>query len=321
MGDAKNYIPKWHLISIGLILVAGIVFAIGVVQPLAESEALHHEVLAALVVEEEEVQMSRAERVARALVQAYPRRVLKAEYRNGDWAVLLRDTWFYYAEGRLLPYELRYRIDQYRPIAFYDNYPRELPPWTPPTQEQISRFQAMVADRTGALSRAPHFFDTLYRARSHAESYSRMKTIRFLGRNVTVHHAILEEVALVEYRIREKSRTDRSVLTWIYNIDRIYGWHWRNVGGTQTRSFHAYGVAIDIIPRNLGGRAVYWRWTGPNWFNVPHERRHHPPDGVILAFQERGFVWGGKWPFFDTIHFEFRPEVMILNGIEMSTLR
>jgi hypothetical protein len=131
----------------------------------------------------------------------------------------------------------------------------------------------------------------------------------------------MEELTLVEDAILQAALTDTRVRAWIYDIDRVYGWHWRNVGGTQSRSFHAYGVAVDIIPRTLGGRSVYWRWAGPNWFNIPHERRHHPPDAVIRAFQERGFVWGGKWSAFDTIHFEFRPEVMILNGIPMSTIR
>ena len=322
MSISQGIFLKRQLIAIGLILAAGIVFAIGIVTPHVEKQNLPAEVEAAVLPPEEEVehQMCRAEQVTRALVKAYPRRVLKAEFRNGDWAVLLRDTWFYYAEGRLLPEELLYRKDQYRPIAFY-NYPRELLPWTPPTPEQVARFREMTTARAALPPRAPHFFDTLYRARSHAESYRRVKTIRFLGHPVTVHHAILEELSLVEERIQEAARTEPRIWTWINNIDRVYGWHWRNVAGTQSRSFHAYGAAIDIMPRALGGRAVFWRWAGPHWYNIPHERRYHPPETVIRIFEEQGFVWGGKWTLFDTIHFEFRPEVMILNGIELSTVR
>jgi hypothetical protein len=26
-------------------------------------------------------------------------------------------------------------------------------------------------------------------------------------------------------------------------------------------------------------------------------------------------VWGGKWMLFDTIHFEYRPEILILSGL------
>jgi hypothetical protein len=28
-----------------------------------------------------------------------------------------------------------------------------------------------------------------------------------------------------------------------------------------------------------------------------------------------GFIWGGKWLFFDTMHFEYRPEILILSGM------
>ncbi|MCL2233110.1 MAG: M15 family metallopeptidase [Treponema sp.] len=318
---------KRQVIMIGLILAAGIVFALGMVSPHTEPLVFYEEFeieaeAAELILPPEDIpEPTRAERIMRALVKAYPRRVLKVEYRNGDWAVLLRDTWFYYAEGRLLPGDLLYRIPQYRPLAFYDNYPREMPSWTPPTPEQVARFREWSGARAAQLPRAPHFFDTLYRARSFQESYTRVKTMRFLGNPVTVHHAIMEELALVERRILDLAETDTRVRAWVSNIDRVYGWHWRNVGGTQTRSFHAYGVAVDIMPRVSGGRPVYWRWAGPNWFNIPYERRYHPPNAVVEAFEAYGFVWGGKWSFFDTIHFEFRPEVIILSGIEMSTVR
>ncbi len=38
-----------------------------------------------------------------------------------------------------------------------------------------------------------------------------------------------------------------------------------------------------------------------------------PP--TVLVFERQGFVWGGKWFFFDTMHFEYRPELLLLNPI------
>ena len=266
-------------------------------------------------------QPDRAEQVVRALVQAYPQRVLRAEFRNGDWAVLLRDTWFYYADGRMLPEHLRSRASEYSPIAFY-NYPRELPPWTAPSPEQVNRFRSMTETRAGSRTpRAHYFFDTLYRAHNHTESYQRVKTLRFLGFSVMVHYSILEELSLVEERILAAAQTDPRVRAWINGTGTVSGWTWRTMAGSQSRSFHSYGTAIDIQPRSLGGREIYWQWAGPAWWNIPHEGRHHPPDAVIQAFESYGFVWGGKWLFFDTMHFEYRPEVFILNDIAMATLR
>jgi len=312
-------ILKRKSIVLGIILAAGIVFFIGMVWPHAGSSELKAE-LEEEATSAEDPQPSRAEQVTKALAAAYPRRVLQAEYRNGDWAVLLRDTWFYYAEGRMLPEEMRHRVSEYSPIAFY-NYPRELPPWTAPTPELLERFRELTEARATRRQRAPYFFDALYRARNRAESYERVKTIRFLGIQVNVHYMIMEDLSLVEEQIRAAARTDPRVRTWINNIESLAGWNWRNVAGTQSRSFHAYGAAIDTIPRSTGGRAMYWLWAGPEWFNIPHEGRYHPPEAVIKAFEAHGFVWGGKWLFFDTIHFEYRPEVIILNGMELATLR
>jgi hypothetical protein len=267
---------------------------------------------------------NRAEKITKALVAAYPRRVLKAEFRNGDWAVLLRDTWYYYAEGRFLPEELLHRVAEYEPVLFYEDYPRELPPWSELTSEQI-RWIHEITERRNARTRprSHYFFDALYRAHNHNEAYERVKTIRFLGNNVTVHYSILGYLSLVEEHILAASRTNAQVQAWINNINNLAGWSWREVADTQARSFHSYGAAIDILPRSLGGREIYWLWASnhrQDWWNIPFERRYHPPNAVIQAFESYGFVWGGKWPFFDTMHFEFRPEIFILNNIELSTL-
>ena len=33
-------------------------------------------------------------------------------------------------------------------------------------------------------------------------------------------------------------------------------------------------------------------------------------DDIRAACERHGFVWGGKWLHFDTMHFEFRPELL-----------
>ena len=314
----KNNLKRTSIV-LGLILATGIIFLSGMARPQVELSYSQAELVPAAL-SHEQYPPSRAEQVVRALVAAYPRRVLRAEFRNGDWAVLLRDTWFYYAEGRMLPEELRHRASEYSPIAFY-NYPSELPPWTPPSPEQINRFRDINNERAARRARAPYFFDALYRASNRSQAYDRVKTLRFLGHPVLIHYAILEDLSLVEELILTAARTDPEVRAWINNIGSVVGWNWRNVAGSQSRSFHAYGVAVDILPRSPGGRAIYWLWAGPEWWNIPHERRYHPPDVVIRAFESYGFVWGGKWLFFDTMHFEYRPEVIILNGMELSSLR
>jgi hypothetical protein len=266
----------------------------------------------------------RAEQVMKALAAAYPGRVGPAEFRKttpaetGDWAVQVDGVWFYFAQGRLLPEQLRNRYAEYDPQPFY-RYSAELPAWHDPTPEENQRFRDSASGRAAnPPKRSQHFFDALWRASSREESYDRVKTMRFLGRTVLVHYSIMEELALVEERILEAAKNSAQVRQWINRIDTLAGWNWRTIADTQSRSFHAYGTALDLLPGSHGGLQTYWLWTAenfPSWWAVPYERRSHPPEAVIKAFEEYGFIWGGKWLFFDTMHFEYRPEILLLSNI------
>ena len=87
--------------------------------------------------------------------------------------------------------------------------------------------------------------------------------------------------------------------------------NWRKIAGTQRLSMHAFGIAIDFnLPNRLGR---YWRWDGaysnPNK-NFPDEiLRDEEFNRVVRIFESHGFVWGGKWWHYDSIHFEYRPEL------------
>jgi hypothetical protein len=34
------------------------------------------------------------------------------------------------------------------------------------------------------------------------------------------------------------------------------------------------------------------------------------PEEIVAIFEKHGFIWGGKWYHFDTMHFEYRPELL-----------
>jgi hypothetical protein len=40
---------------------------------------------------------------------------------------------------------------------------------------------------------------------------------------------------------------------------------------------------------------------------------------VMKAFEAYGFIWGGKWMFYDTMHFEYRPEILLLSNMSVLT--
>ena len=79
----------------------------------------------------------------------------------------------------------------------------------------------------------------------------------------------------------------------------------RPIAGTDLRSAHGYGIAIDIATR----RADYWRWSRPHADGILSYRNAIPME-IVSIFEKHGFIWGGRWYHFDTMHFEYRPELI-----------
>ncbi|MDR2602298.1 MAG: M15 family metallopeptidase [Spirochaetaceae bacterium] len=264
----------------------------------------------------------RSEQVMRSLVKAYPKQVKNAAYIDGDWSVEMYGARYFYADGRLLPQSLRSSAASYAPQPFY-NYPKKQPQWKTPGKQEGERLAQAAKQRRTAQSarRAQHFYNDLWKVHNRAEAWEQVKTIKFLGREILVHRAILEELALIEQKINKEARVNSQVKEWLDKINSISAWNWRNIADTQSTSNHAYGIAVDILPASTRNLETYWLWTAQkveNWWSVPYSSRYQPPDAVIRIFESYGFIWGGKWAFYDTMHFEYRPEILILNGIEIS---
>jgi len=82
--------------------------------------------------------------------------------------------------------------------------------------------------------------------------------------------------------------------------------NWRPIAGTDQLSAHAFGIAIDIN----ADYADYWRWGGRATNGlIPY--RNRVPRRIIEIFERHGFIWGGKWYHYDTMHFEYRPELLL----------
>ncbi len=73
----------------------------------------------------------------------------------------------------------------------------------------------------------------------------------------------------------------------------------RVVKDTGNRSMHAWGAAIDLNTQF----SDYWLWSRGGY-------RNRMPMAIVEIFERHGFIWGGKWGHFDTMHFEYRPELL-----------
>ncbi|MDR0504132.1 MAG: M15 family metallopeptidase [Treponema sp.] len=269
----------------------------------------------------ESPEMLRAEKVMRSIASAYPDKVEQIEFRNEDWAILLKDTWYYYAEGKLLPEFLVEQADEFRRQPFY-HYEKDLPPWKEPTPEMAARYNNWTANRVNITTRrSTHLYDAIWGISSRSEADAMMIRHTFLGKPLTVHKDILDKLILAENDIVTAAKTKPVIQRWINSINKIESYNWRNIAESQNRSNHSYGLAIDILPKSFGGKETYWLWTSQNkktdWWSIPYNQRYHQPDEVIKIFEKHGFIWGGKWPEYDTMHFEYRPEILLYNGIEL----
>ena len=84
---------------------------------------------------------------------------------------------------------------------------------------------------------------------------------------------------------------------------------WRKVRGSDTRmSAHSYGIAIDINVEYSN----YWGWDYPDFNELKKiEYVNRIPMKIVQIFEKNGFIWGGRWYHYDTMHFEYRPEILI----------
>jgi D-alanyl-D-alanine carboxypeptidase len=79
----------------------------------------------------------------------------------------------------------------------------------------------------------------------------------------------------------------------------------RVIANTDRMSMHAYAAAIDINTK----QTTYWQWLKPGADGLYKWSNKIPPE-IVAIFEKHGFIWGGRWYHFDTMHFEYRPELL-----------
>lgn len=81
--------------------------------------------------------------------------------------------------------------------------------------------------------------------------------------------------------------------------------NWRKVSGQKNLSVHSFGAAVDLNTKF----ADYWVWSGGKPGHVPVYKNKFPME-IVSIFEKHGFIWGGRWYHYDTMHFEYRPELL-----------
>lgn len=155
------------------------------------------------------------------------------------------------------------------------------------------------------------FFDAIY-GNSDYEIYSKLEKVKVFAKTIQFHRDNNAALQLQKAITRIDSATSDEVIQWKESIKTIQSYQNRLVAGSTHKSMHSYGIAIDFRYKKTKGQE-YWLWSSYNkgkWWEIPQEQLHSPPETVISIFEKHGFVWGGNWAMFDTMHFEYRPEIM-----------
>jgi len=258
-----------------------------------------------------------ADQVFQALEVSYPGWV--SVRRDGPEPVVSVDGCdFVWAQGRLLPPDRAGEWERYAPQPFYP-YPADPPHVEAWTDDQVTSAEARIEGlRTHPVRRDPGFFDALWSVHDRGSADAAQRRIRFLGARVTVHGSLVAPLSRVEARLQSARTQDPTLDQFLQSLAGFDGYNWRNIAGTESRSNHAYGSALDVIPTSFQGKNPYWLWSnqdGGPWYRRAWAHRWEPPSTFVKAFEAEGFVWGGKWLLFDTIHFEYRPEILVLNNL------
>lgn len=259
--------------------------------------------------------------------RAYPDVTFNAVYQRdiADWKVELlipegdgtRTETLYWANGSMLPESELDNREKYWTLLYNYKYGEPLEDPADFTQEQVNRMKnfGSTENRRNGAGTPMFFFDALYESHTKASLEQHIKKVTFLGKAVRVHQRLEEPLKRVERRINAAAASDPAIKPFIAEINQLDAYFWRLIAGTNRKSFHSLGIAVDILPKNLRGKAIYWSWTkdiNPNWMLTPLADRWMPPQTVIDIFEDEGFIWGGKWGIWDNMHFEYHPELILI---------
>ena len=235
---------------------------------------------------------TRNERLMRRLVAAYP------EFLSGyeDNAIIWRDgTRMTFDDGRDKDFKQRL-TDPDLEDQFYVEYPRGLrgvPPMENVDPGRV-RYEPFFTKMYGdCKSEKASVRGQLAKVVWLPDNYG--KTLR-----VTRVNGVADALRDVSAQL---DKLPRRFMKYLRPSAGTY--HCRTIAGTDRFSVHAFGAAVDINAKY----GDYWRWSNPEP-DEPLTHRNRIPWEIVEIFEQHGFIWGGKWYHYDTLHFEYRPELL-----------
>ncbi len=153
----------------------------------------------------------------------------------------------------------------------------------------------------GGRSRSDAFFKKMYGS-SSAAVQKNLTTVNWFGTNIKV-----TKVNGVDKKLKAVAAELAKHPELRKYIEKPQSFYWRKVRGSNRQSAHSYGIAVDMGIKYSN----YWLWTYPRANeNTQIKYKNRFPEKIAKIFEKYGFIWGGRWYHFDTMHFEYRPEIL-----------
>jgi hypothetical protein len=153
--------------------------------------------------------------------------------------------------------------------------------------------------------RVEAFFLKMYGNNKETVQKSLVK-INFLGAKLLV--TSINSIDKKLLRIATELAKHPELKKYLENVGGTF--NWRKIAGTERLSTHSFGMTIDINIKYSN----YWRWAVQDKAEDgkrPILYKNRIPLKIVQIFEDYGFIWGGKWYHYDTMHFEYRPELLI----------
>ncbi len=152
--------------------------------------------------------------------------------------------------------------------------------------------------------RNEEFFKKMY-GNNKTEVYNNLETVIWLP-NTLNKKIKVSKINGISQKIQAISNQLDSLPHLHKYIDNMGGtFNWRKISGTQRLSAHSFGIAIDINVNHSN----YWKWTKRKQDDIIYYKNKIPLE-LIEIFEKHGFIWGGRWYHYDSMHFEYRPELL-----------
>lgn len=245
------------------------------------------------------------------LASAYPEAIALLRYTPGGWLVRFKsgqEEWYH--NSRSLSWVEQ--LDQPDLASILARpYPFGPVPLPRPAGQEPGRLRhygllraaygATAQEVRGNLEVVNFFGNAVWFNRRNGAAEALRGVVREIAADPELRDHI-ERIARPHWRLFTRGKT-----AGLFQGRYITDWEWRRVAGTQRLSAHSFGIAIDInnphavLPK-------YWGWSGMS------VRRIEPvPWRLVGIFERYGFIWGGKWHHYDTMHFEYRPEFLAVS--------